>query len=68
MDLNRLIQMLMRMFLQKAVNKGVRSAADYAARRGKTPAEMTPEEREQERRAKDLADKAKKLSRLGRRL
>ena len=68
MDLNRLFQMLMRMFMNKAVNKGIRSATDYAARRGKSPAEMTPEEREQARKAKDLADKARKTARLGRRL
>lgn len=68
MDLNRLIQMLMRMFLRKAVNKGIRSATDYASRRGKPPAEMTPEERAQAARAKELADKAKKMARLGRRL
>lgn len=68
MDLNRLINMLVNMFLRKAVNKGIRTATDFAARRGKTEAELTPEERETARRMRDLSDKAKKAARLGRRL
>ncbi|MCL4065737.1 hypothetical protein M3484_04035 [Pseudomonas sp. GX19020] len=68
MDLNRLINMLVNMFLRKAVNKGIRTATDYAARRGKTEAELTPEERENARRMRDLTDRAKKVARLGRRL
>ncbi|SEB99994.1 hypothetical protein [Rhodobacter sp. 24-YEA-8] len=68
MDLNRLINMLVNMFLRKAVNKGIRTATDYAARRGKTEVELTPEERENARRMRDLTDRAKKVARLGRRL
>ena len=41
MDVNGLFRMLTRMFLNKAINAGI----DYAARRGKPKAEMTPEER-----------------------
>lgn len=68
MDLNRLIRMLFNMFMRKAMNKGIRTATDYASRRGKSEAEMTPEERAQARKMRDLADKAKKAARLGRRL
>jgi hypothetical protein len=63
MDLNRLIAMLTKMFLGKAVNAGV----DYAARRGKPEAEMTPEEREQAKRARDLAARAKEIQKVTRR-
>ncbi|WP_112309160.1 hypothetical protein [Pseudogemmobacter bohemicus] len=68
MDMNRLINMLVNMFLRKAVNKGVRSATDYAARRGKSDAELTPEDREQAKKMRDLADKARKAARIGRRM
>lgn len=68
MDLSRLIRMLMNIFLRKAVNRGIRTATDYAARRGKSTEEMTPEQRESARRMRDLTDKAKKAARLGRRL
>jgi len=64
MNINRIINMLLRMFMRKAVNKGI----DMAARRGKPPAEMTPEEREQAQIAKQTAGKAQKLARLARRL
>ena len=64
MDLNRILNMLTRMVMNKAMKKGI----DYAARRGKDPATMTPAEKEAARKARDLAEKAQKLSRLGRRL
>ena len=64
MNINRIINMLLRMFMRKAVNKGI----DMAARRGKPPAEMTTEERAQAQIAKQTAGKAQKLARLARRL
>ena len=63
MDLNGLFNLLTRMFLRKAVDAGV----DYAARRGKPESEMTPEERDQARKARDLAQRAKEISRVTRR-
>jgi len=63
MDLNRLIQMLVRMFIRKAVDTGV----DRLARRGKPDAELTPQERKQKEAAKALADRAKQFARIGRR-
>ncbi|WP_103256102.1 hypothetical protein [Tabrizicola aquatica] len=63
MDWNRLINMVTRMFLRKAVNKGI----DFAARRGKSPATLTPEDRQRAQSAKEMADKAKKAARIGRR-
>ncbi|HGG64819.1 MAG TPA: hypothetical protein ENK34_09645 [Rhodobacteraceae bacterium] len=64
MDAGRIINMLLRMFMRKAVNKGI----DMAARRGKPPAEMTAEERAQAQKAKQTAGKAQKLARLARRM
>ncbi|WP_457646168.1 hypothetical protein [Profundibacter sp.] len=64
MNANRIINMLLRMFMRKAVNKGI----DMAARRGKSPAEMTVEERAQAQKAKQTAGKAQKLARLARRM
>ena len=64
MNASRLINMVLRIFMRKAVNKGI----DMAANRGKSPAEMTPEEREQAQQAKQTAKKARKLARLARRI
>lgn len=64
MDLNRLFNMLARMFVRSAVDAGM----DYAASRGKPDAEMTPEEREQARKARELAHRAREVSRVTRRL
>lgn len=63
MDWNRLISMLTRMLLRKAVTKGI----GLAARRGKADADLTPQDRKQARAARQMADKAQKAARLGRR-
>jgi hypothetical protein len=63
MDLNGLFNLLTRMFLRKAVDAGV----DYAARRGKPESEMTPEELDQARKGRDLAKRAREISRVTRR-
>jgi len=63
MDVNGLFNMLARMFIRTAVDKGI----DYAARQGKPDSDLTPEERKQAQAAKAMADKAQKAARLGRR-
>ena len=64
MNLNGLFNMLAKMFIRTAMDVGVA----YAARRGKPDAEMTPEDREQAKTARDLAARAKEVSKLTRRL
>ena len=64
MDLSGLFNMLAKMFVRSAVDAGV----DYAARKGKPEAELTPEEREQAKRARDLAARAKEIQKATRRL
>lgn len=64
MDINRVLQMLLRMLFRPLMRMGI----DYAARRGKSQAEMTPEEKDQARKAKDLARRADEAARLTRRL
>ena len=64
MDLNRLFSMIFRMVFRSAVDAGV----DYAARKGKPEAELTPDERAQAQRGRELAQKAKEISKVTRRL
>jgi len=64
MNLNGLFNMLAKMFVRSAMNAGL----DYATRRGKPEAEMTPEEREQAKKARDLAARAKEVQKITRRL
>jgi hypothetical protein len=63
MDVNGLINMVTRMFIRTAVDKGI----EYAASKGKPESEMTPEERKQARAAKEMAEKAQKALQTGRR-
>lgn len=68
MNIDRLINMVVRMFMRKAVNKSFDIASDYAARRGKPEAEMTPEELAQAKRGKEMAKKARDVAKISRRL
>lgn len=64
MNLDGLIQMLLRMVIKTAVDKGI----EVAARRGESEAEMTPAELEEAKRASELAGRAKDVAKVTRRL
>lgn len=62
--LHQLLNMAMKIFMRRGINAGI----DMLARRGKPPQEMTPAERDQAARARDLSKRARQMTRLGRRL
>ena len=68
MNLNRLIDMAMRMVMRKLVSKGVDAGIDAVSRRGKPREAMTPQERERAAASQSQARNARKLMRAGRRL
>ena len=68
MNLNSIIQMITNLLIRKAVNKGVDMGIDYASRRGKPVADMTPEDHAQAQSGKTMAKRAKQAARLTRRL
>lgn len=56
MNMNRLINMGVRMLMRKGMNKGI----SMAASKGKRPEDMTPEERAQAKGAQQTAQKAQR--------
>ena len=68
MDLNRLINMLMSMFMKKIVNVAVDKGVEYAARRGKPEAEMSDAERAQAQAGREMADRTKQVRNATRRI
>lgn len=64
MDMNRIFTMFSRIFVRKAVNKGI----DVATRRGKAPAEMSAAERKQAADARAMIKRARQAARITRRL
>ncbi len=68
MNANQLINMVIRRVTRRLINKGVNTGIDMAARRGKPNAEMTTEERDQAKRAKDVTNRARQAGRIKRRL
>lgn len=67
MNLNQIINMVIRMVMRRGINMGINKGIDLAARRGKAPSAMTPEERKQAQKAKQTAAKARKAARITRR-
>ncbi len=63
MNMNRLINMGLRMLMNKGMNKGIAMMSN----RGKQPEDMTSEEREQAKAAQQTAHKAQKGMRAARR-
>ena len=64
MNMNRIVSMVLRRLLGRAMNKGIERAAGG----GKAREEMTPEERQQARMARQSAKRARQAARLARRL
>ncbi|MDO5529676.1 MAG: hypothetical protein Q4F71_09760 [Paracoccus sp. (in: a-proteobacteria)] len=68
MNMNGLVGRLMRMFGMRMLNKGINTAA----RRGKSEAEMTPQERarakKQSKSARELTKRARQAARITRRM
>ena len=62
--MDRLIQMLLNLFLRRGINMGI----DHLARRGKPVSAMTPEERLQAANAKQTAQRARQAANLARKL
>jgi hypothetical protein len=63
MSLSRLFDQITRLVIRSAVDGGI----DAATRSGTPKAEMTPEEREQAKAAKAMAQRFRQATRLGRR-
>jgi hypothetical protein len=67
MDFGRIIQMVLNQFLRRTINTGISKGIDFAARKGKPAAQMTPEQRQQAASARQLAKRARQAARLTRR-
>ncbi|MCB2093507.1 MAG: hypothetical protein KDE11_03790 [Rhodobacteraceae bacterium] len=68
MDLNRLINMVIRQVLHRLVRTGVDRGIDLATRKGKPKEQMTPDERKQAQMGKDMAKRARQAAKVTRRL
>ena len=65
--MDRILQMFLNRVLGRLMNKAIDGGINYVSR-GKEPQVLTPEQAAQSREAKQLAQKAKKMQRMGRKL
>lgn len=73
MDLSKLIQMVINMVLRRVISKGIDAGLNagiskFSGAPNRPQADMTPEEREQARIAKDMARRARQAAKLTRKL
>ena len=66
--MDRMIQQLINRFLGRLMNRAINTGITYVANLGQDPAQMTEAERRQAAAGKDLAKKARKMSRASRKL
>lgn len=69
MDFNRIINMIINQLVRRGTNWGITKGIDLATGKGKKPrSEMTPEERELEKKGRATADLARKTAKITRKL
>jgi hypothetical protein len=66
--MERILTQIMNMVMRKLMNWGVNAGINHLSGGGKAPKDMTPEERAQAAKGRDLAQKARQMAKLGRRL
>ncbi len=66
--MDRIINMVINLFLRKVLSRGIDAGIDYAAGKGKSRQEMTPEELSTAAAARDTAKRARQAANLARRL
>ncbi|KPP84607.1 MAG: hypothetical protein HLUCCO07_05775 [Rhodobacteraceae bacterium HLUCCO07] len=68
MNANQIINLVMRMFIRKAVGRGMNAGINRLAGKGKSREEMSPEERRKARQGKQSARRARQAMKMGRRI
>ena len=66
--MNRIFQMILHRLLGQVINRGISAGIKHVASHGKTPAEMTPDERQQTHQAKKAAQNAKRAANVARKM
>ena len=66
--MDRLIQMIINMVMRRGIDMAMHKGADLIAGRGKSPEEMTPEERHQAKQGRRMAKQMKRGLKIGRKL
>jgi hypothetical protein len=64
MNLNQIMNMIIRIFVRKGVNWGINKSVDLAARRGKPAATMSKADHQTAQQTRDMAKRARKLARI----
>lgn len=68
MNLDQIFSMISRLVMRRAVNWGITKGIDTVAGKGKSAAQMTPEERHLAQKGREAAKMARKAARITRRL
>ena len=68
MNVNQIMNMILRIFIRKGVNWGNNKGIDVAARRGKPAGTMTQADHKTAQQTREMAKRARKLARISGRI
>lgn len=68
MNANQIINMIFRMFVRKAMNRGVNAGINHFAGGGKSTEDMSPQERERAKSARQNVKRGQQAMRAARRV
>ena len=66
--MGRIFQMILHRLLRQVINRGISTGIKHVASRGKTPAEMTPDERQQAQSAKKAGQNVRRAANVARKM
>jgi hypothetical protein len=66
--MDRLISMLLKMVVRHVMNKGINAGINHVAGKDKSRAQMTPEERDQAKFARQAGQRARQAANIARKL
>lgn len=64
--MDRVLQMLLKRLFSQMVSKGMKAGITHVANKGKSPADMTPEERAQAQMARKAGQRARQAANIAR--
>lgn len=68
MNLNRIVNMVVRVVMRQAINLGIMKGIDLAARRGKSADQIAQSDPKTRREVAETTKRARRLARLARRI
>jgi len=68
MNPNQIINIIIKMVMRKLINKGINAGVEKVARKGKSKDQMTAQDKQNTKTARDMTKRARQAMRVGRKI